>query len=102
MKHTAVCSRGNTLNISYIQRSIVLAQTAAFEVLTVALIKNEDLCDVTLCRSVHCNDTSEDLGLTKFRILFSDCLNPDKGCTWLPRNFRNFIQIYTASTSQKP
>jgi len=79
MKYSAVCSRGNTLNISYIQRSTVLAQIAVFDVPTVALIKNEVFCDVMLCISVHCNDMSEDLFSSKFSILFSDCLNPDKG-----------------------
>lgn len=94
MKHSAVCSRGNTLNSSYIQRSTLLAQTAVFEFLTVALIQNEAFCDLTLCRSVHCNDMSQDPLSSKFRILFSDCLNPDKGGSWFLWNFRNFIPIY--------
>jgi len=100
MKYSAVCSRGNTLKFFYIQRSTVLAQNAIFEVFTVTLIKNEAFCSVMLCRSVHCNDMSEDLVSSKFRILFSDCLNPDKGGSWLLRNFGNFIPIYTQHIPQ--
>lgn len=100
MKYSTVCSRGNTLNISYIQRSTVLAQIAVFDVLTVALIKNEFFCDVMLCITVHCNDMSEDVVSSKFRILFSDCLNPDKEGIWLLRNFCKFIPIYTQHIPQ--
>jgi len=37
---------------------------------------------------------SEDLRSTKFMILFSDFLSPDKGFSWLLRKFRNFKPIY--------